>query len=314
MVDKILARVEATQKNWWTHLKKSVNISNNYKYYEFHPNLKYRYPAPGSCEMTAHDRPHMFKKHWKTPFRYSQYNIRQIEKVKTLEDRSEHWISSLPDLDPNNPADAELLLSYQPKIDDLKIAKEADAPAFGSEEANAELWAAFEELPKRQEELIQETSGYQGDLGARYNQKELQHYEREWSGLDADPISRNVMVELEYMIEKEFGAKHIKEGKVNMYKGTVKKWQVLDDAEHEPDQIEKLQASIQAPLPAELEMYKEKHDRPMQLPFNDENARLWRDEPKAVDSADFDPDFLAIDRERSKKFFIERYEQPKQLQ
>ena len=61
--------------------------------------------------------------------------------------------------------------------------------------------------------------------------------------MDADAHSRNVAVELEKMIE-EFGAENIETGKVNMYKGTVKKWQVLDDAEHEPDQIEKLQASI----------------------------------------------------------------------
>ncbi len=67
-------------------------------------------------------------------------------------------------------------------------------------------------------------------------------------------------------------------------------------------------------MPEELEMYKEKHDIPMQLPFNDENAKQWRDEPSATDSADFDPDFLSIDRERRKKFFIERYEQPKQLE
>lgn len=99
-----------------------------------------------------------------------------------------------------------------------------------------------------------------------------------------------------------------------MYKGTVKKWQVLDDEEHSPEQIEKIQSTIQAPLPEELEMYQEKHNKPMQLPFNDENARQWRDEAKANDSADFDPDFLSIDRERRKKFFIERYEQPKQLE
>ena len=49
MVDKILKRIETTNKNMWTHFKKSTNISNNYKYYEIPPNLKYRYPAPGSC-------------------------------------------------------------------------------------------------------------------------------------------------------------------------------------------------------------------------------------------------------------------------
>ena len=101
-----------------------------------------------------------------------------------------------------------------------------------------------------------------------------------------------------------------------MYKGTIKKWQVLDDDAHGVDrsEIENMQAAIQAPLPEELEMYEEKHSVPMKLPFNNENATSWRDEAKAIDSADFDPEFLSIDRASRRKFFIERYEQPKQLQ
>ena len=98
-----------------------------------------------------------------------------------------------------------------------------------------------------------------------------------------------------------------------MYKGTIKKWQVLDDYEHDRDQIELMQAAVQAPLPEELEMYAEKHDVPMQLPINNENVRAWRDDAKADESADFDPEFLLVDRERRKKFFIERYETPLQL-
>ena len=49
--------------------------------------------------------------------------------------------------------------------------------------------------------------------------------------------------------------KQIREKKLQMYKGTVKKWQILDDDAHDRDQIEKLQAAVQAPLPEELEMY-----------------------------------------------------------
>lgn len=60
-------------------------------------------------------------------------------------------------------------------------------------------------------------------------------------------------------------------------------------------------------------MYEEKHSVPMKLPFNNENATAWRDEPLAIDSADFDPEFLAIDRERKQRFFLERYEKPKEL-
>jgi len=71
--------------------------------------------------------------------------------------------------------------------------------------------------------------------------------------------------------------------------------------------------AVQAPLPEELEMYKEKHNVPMQLPYSNENVTAWRDEPLAIATADFDPEFLQIDRERKKKFFIERYEKPKEL-
>ena len=98
-----------------------------------------------------------------------------------------------------------------------------------------------------------------------------------------------------------------------MYKGTVKKWQILDDNAHDRDQIEKMQAAVQAPLPEELEMYKEKHNIPMKLPFNNENVTAWRDEPLAIESADFNPQSLQLDRERRRTFFIERYQQPKQL-
>jgi len=69
-------------------------------------------------------------------------------------------------------------------------------------------------------------------------------------------------------IEDIIGEQQIREKKINMYKGTVKKWQVLDDLAFDRDQVEKLQAAVQAPLPEELEMYKEKHSKPMQLPFN----------------------------------------------
>lgn len=60
-------------------------------------------------------------------------------------------------------------------------------------------------------------------------------------------------------------------------------------------------------------MYKEKSNIKMQLPFNNENVHAWRDEPLPQESADFDPDFLLVDRDRRKKYFIDRYETPLQL-
>ena len=47
---------------------------------------------------------------------------------------------------------------------------------------------------------------------------------------------------------------------------------------------------------------------------NNENARAWRDEALPTDSADFDPDFLKLDREKRQKYFVERYEDVKQLE
>ena len=251
MVDKILTRVERTKANWWTHLKKSVNISNNYKYYEIPENLKYRYPSPGSCEQAREDHPNLYKVHWKTPFRESQYNIRPKEKRITPED-GENWLSKsygkgLPELDPNNPNDAETLQQQEPDWTEHQVIDDGNSNAalMSSEEKIAELWAEFEKAEELQEYLnTHETDGYQQTVDHQYNPVEHQFWDREYSGLDSQARYKSISVDLEHMIEREFGAKQIAEGKVNFYKGTIKKWQVLDDDAHDPDQIEKIQSTI----------------------------------------------------------------------
>lgn len=125
---------------------------------------------------------------------------------------------------------------------------------------------------------------------------------------------KTIQNELEWLITDRIGSKQIAEGEVKMYKGTLKKWQILDDAVHDREEITKLQAAVQAPLPEELEMYKEKHDaRRMILPVTNESLRAWRDDPLVTDSADFDPELLLADRNRRKQYFIERFEAPLQL-
>lgn len=98
-----------------------------------------------------------------------------------------------------------------------------------------------------------------------------------------------------------------------MYKGTTKKWQILDDAVFDRDQIEKLQAAVQAPSPAQLEAWQEKHNIPIALPVNNESAKAWRDEPRALDSADFDPQAILAERNSQRQEFLQRYEVPQQL-
>jgi hypothetical protein len=51
----------------------------------------------------------------------------------------------------------------------------------------------------------------------------------------------------------------------------------------------------------------------MTLPPTNTNVSAWRDDARAIDTADFDPQFIEIDRERRKKYFLERYEKPKEI-
>ena len=51
----------------------------------------------------------------------------------------------------------------------------------------------------------------------------------------------------------------------------------------------------------------------MRLPYNNKNASDWRDDKTSIEFADFDPKMIAYDREKKKRFFIERYEKPKEL-
>ena len=64
-----------------------------------------------------------------------------------------------------------------------------------------------------------------------------------------DTRTKESFVEFEYLIEEVIGKKQIQERKVNVYKGTTKKWQILDDECFDRDQIEKIQAAAQAPMP-----------------------------------------------------------------
>ena len=60
-------------------------------------------------------------------------------------------------------------------------------------------------------------------------------YDKDYSGIANDWRMRQLVMEYEYWIEEVIGAKRIREGKVPMYKGTVKKWQILDDDAHDRD-------------------------------------------------------------------------------
>lgn len=88
---------------------------------------------------------------------------------------------------------------------------------------------------------------------------------------------------------------------------------MLDDVGFDREEISKIQAAIRAPLPDELDFYKEKHEKPMKLPITNANVYDWRDDKLATETADFDPRMIQYDRERRKNFYLDRYQKPKEL-
>lgn len=165
-------------------------------------------------------------------------------------------------------------------------------PAVGSEDMANELWASFESQQEQMERLRIEFAPGQQDYDDDYNQQNLIWNNRTVTGFDNNPRMKEMFVEMEYWIEDVIGAKRVAEGSVKAYKGQPKKWQILDDDCFDRDQIEKLQAATDAPLPEQLEAWKEKHDVRIQAPFTNANVHKWRDDPAAIDSADFDPALL----------------------
>jgi len=178
-----------------------------------------------------------------------------------------------------------------------------------------EMWEEFNGAQEKMRIISRDFAMGHWDLDEEYNQVTFLSggYEKDYSGISNDWRSRRTLEEFEYWIEDVFGAQRIKEKKHGMYKGNVKKWQILQDETHDREQIEKVQMAVQAPLPEELEMYAEESTKDFIGIVNNETTRAWRDKPLATDSADFDPDFLQVDREKRSRFFLDRYEQPKQL-
>jgi hypothetical protein len=80
-----------------------------YHYYKPPAELKYRYPAPGSVALDSQSYPHLFKKHWKTPYRESPYNIQKKERRVSNEDNTVTYVSELPAYDAADAVDAAIL-------------------------------------------------------------------------------------------------------------------------------------------------------------------------------------------------------------
>ena len=316
MADKIVNAVKKSRADMWGAFKKGISITG-YKYYKPPPELKYRYPAPGSCALDGGDHRHMYKLDWKTPFRTSEYNVRMIELRYDDDDPrlATNYHASLPQWDASHPRfgkyDQDALDSAIPEVKTQELHPELPT---GSEALKDELWASWGNQADHQEAVQLYSAPGQLDLDDAYCQHNEGWRPRGATGFENNTRMKEMFVELEYWIEEVAGAHRRAEGKVATYKGTPKKWQILDDAVYDRDQIEKIQAAADAPMPEQLEMWQEKHTGTfIQAPYTNANVQKWRDDPRAIDSADFDPQLLGYDREQKRRLFLERYEKPKEL-
>ena len=78
MVDRVITAGKKARRDAWAAFKTGLQIKG-YKYYQPPEQIKYRYPAPGSCPLDVADHPNLYKNDWKTPFRNSDYNIQKVE-------------------------------------------------------------------------------------------------------------------------------------------------------------------------------------------------------------------------------------------
>lgn len=223
-------------------------------------------------------------------------------------------MASIPEFDGSHKRfgkyDQDILDTATPELKSHLIHAELGQ---GSEELKDELWSGWNKYQELQADVQENYAPGQCDLDDAYNQAVEQWRARGATGFESNTRMKEMFVELEYWIEEVVGKQRRDEGKVAAYKGTPKKWQILDDAVYDRDQIEKLQAATGAPLPEQLEAWQEKQPAYIQAPFNNANVTKWRDDPRPTDSADFDPQLLGYDREQKRRLFLERYEKPKEL-
>ena len=99
-LEKVVTTFRATRERWYETFKLARGVKGH-QYYKIPDGIKYRYPAPGSCPLDKEDHPNLFKKHWKTPFRDSHFNIRPKEKLYEDMENTQHYIGAMPVFDAN---------------------------------------------------------------------------------------------------------------------------------------------------------------------------------------------------------------------
>lgn len=253
---------------------------------------------------------------YKTPFKESHYDIREQHLTNGSYDTTVQEFSEFEGWDETNPYEKEAM-DY-PRASKFLHHEKRDA--------DRHQWLNEEDLVASMRPVIEEPwDGKAPNIGHNDHEFNQEHLEETYhptmvefrqrltSGLENDKRFQNMYLELEYFIENTLVEKRRETGRAGMYKGHTKKWQVLDDDAFARDQVEKIQAAVKMPHPAELEQNAELAEASMQLPVNNANVSAWRDDPLATDSADFSARVIEMDKEEGRDFFLARYSKPKEL-
>jgi hypothetical protein len=90
----------------------------------------------------------LFKKHWKTTYRDSPYNIQKREKIITNDENIEVSASALPEFDPGNHYDQLILREAMPSYSGVgDLYNDEHWKDKSVEEKRKELWDHFETYP-----------------------------------------------------------------------------------------------------------------------------------------------------------------------
>ena len=243
MADKVIKFVKKGRADVWHAFKRGISITG-YRYYDIPQNLKYRYPAPGSCPMDEIDHPNLYDNDWKLPYRNSIHNIRKIELSYEDDDprMNVNYVPAKPTWDPSDPVKGpyDQLVLNQHTADDTNHHVNFDGLDIVGDEARGQLQDAFGSMhAERMKKLHDEAPGI-GDYDDDYHQLQSSWRLRGVTGFENNPRMKEMFVESEYMIEELVGKNQIVEGKIHPYKGTTKKWQILDDDCFDRDQIERM--------------------------------------------------------------------------
>lgn len=136
------------------------------------------------------------------------------------------------------------------------------------EDLRQELWSGWDDQEEQMRLLRRDHAPGQHDYNDDYNQVNMIFNPRGVTGMENNTRMREQFVELEYWVEEVIGKPRTLNKGVMAYKGTAKKWQILDDDCFDREQIEKLQASVDAPMPEQLEEWAEGSVMKMQAPYN----------------------------------------------